>query len=195
MSFRWPIIRSSWKSYGNVSVHSVSNCKILGPNFLIRAWNGNQNDGQGLKHIYSLNSPSKYVSHWKWARFSKKELMVAPAKSAHMQTNSAVHRRYILACKIYQCLDACTTVCFTCRFKYSAHAIGQVMVGCAFCWCNLYTFFKNIWPFYSFEPHVLPFCTYNPPTVSSFPEKLIAMYLLSNKEVSLLPSGLIKKPA
>lgn len=44
MSFRWPIIRSSWKSYGNVSVHSVSNCKILGPNFLIRAWNGNQND-------------------------------------------------------------------------------------------------------------------------------------------------------
>lgn len=45
MPFRWPIIRSSWKSYGNVSVHSVSNCKILGPNFLIRAWNGNQNDG------------------------------------------------------------------------------------------------------------------------------------------------------
>lgn len=41
MSFRCPIILSSWKSYGNVSVHSVSNCKILGPNFLIRAWNAN----------------------------------------------------------------------------------------------------------------------------------------------------------
>lgn len=61
MSFRWPIIRSSWKSYGNVSVHSVSNCKILGPNFLIRAWNGNQNDAQGLKWVYSLKSQQIHI--------------------------------------------------------------------------------------------------------------------------------------
>lgn len=37
MSFRWPTIFSSLKSVGNVSVHSVSSCRILGPNLRTRA--------------------------------------------------------------------------------------------------------------------------------------------------------------
>lgn len=57
------------------------------------------------------------------ARFSKKALTVAPAKPARMQTIRVVHKWYILACKIYQKSDASTTVCFTCRLKYSAHAV------------------------------------------------------------------------
>lgn len=36
-SFRWPTIFSSLKSVGNVSVHSVSSCRILGPNLRTRA--------------------------------------------------------------------------------------------------------------------------------------------------------------
>lgn len=77
MSFRWPIIRSSWKSYGNVSVHSVSNCKILGPNFLIRAWNANHFCKMMDRewNIYSLKSLTVCVSEC-GARFSKKAFVL-----------------------------------------------------------------------------------------------------------------------
>lgn len=89
--------------------------------------------------------------------------------------------------QIYQYLEACATTWFTCRFKYSAHAIGHLVVGWTFCGCNLCTFFENNWPFGWFEPCVLLLWTYNPPMLSSFPpKKLIIMYLLPNKVVSPL---------
>lgn len=89
--------------------------------------------------------------------------------------------------QIYQYLEACATTWFTCRFKYSAHAIGHLVVGWTFCGCNLCTFSENNWPFGWFEPCVLLLWTYNPPMLSSFPpKKLIIMYLLPNKVVSPL---------
>lgn len=84
---------------------------------------------------------------------------------------------------MYQNSGACTTACFTCRFKYSAHAIGLFMAGLTFCWCNLYTFFKNIWPFCWFKPFVLPFCTYNPSIYIFIVLWKTAMNFLTNKEI------------
>lgn len=92
MSFRWPIIRSSWKSYGNVSVHSVSNCKILGPNFLIRAWNGNRWMMEWGIETYLLTQVSHWVCHWTWGQVFKEGIYAAPAKPAHMHTKSVVHK-------------------------------------------------------------------------------------------------------
>lgn len=59
--------------------------------------------------------------------------------------------------QIHQHVDAYTAICFTCRFKYSAHAIGLFVAGWTFCWCNPCTFFKNNRLFWWFEPCVLPF--------------------------------------
>lgn len=108
-----------------------------------------------LKHVYSLKPLTVCVTG-RGARFSKKAF-VLHLQNLHTCIQSVVHKYYILACKMYQNSGACTTACFTCRFKYSAHAIGLFMIGRTFYWCNFYTFFKNIWLFADLNHLFFPF--------------------------------------
>lgn len=108
-----------------------------------------------LKHVYSLKPLTVCVTE-RGARFSKKAF-VLHLQNLHTCIQSVVHKYYILACKMYQNSGACTTACFTCRFKYSAHAIGLFMIGWTFYWCNFYTFFKNIWLFADLNHLFFPF--------------------------------------
>ena len=111
-------------------------------------------------------------------------------QNLHICKQIAWCTNYIFWHAIYQYLDARTTVVLHADLNILHIQLASLWT---FYWCNLCTFFKNIWPFCSLEPHVLPFCIYNRPTFSSFPEKLIEVYFLTNKEVSLLLSGRMKK--
>lgn len=111
MSLRCPTIFSSLKSVGNVSVHSVSSCRILGPNL------------------------RTFACCWRSERGSVRSTFVTPSAKQNMIIMSAIwpKKKSAVAYVWNTSMSECFLLCFVFLFISSCMLIQEL---CICVWCS-----------------------------------------------------------